>query len=420
MNVDLTSITQANYLFKMGRHQCFAGDFTIAIKNLKEASIQFLKEKDYEKYLQCQNTLVIMHTEMEQFDAIERIRHELAEIIWSHKQLGANYACFHYSLGFCFLRQKNYIKAQVQLDQALAQNLKLQKLSSEQQDQKKLLISYIDACYISYSFVCLYTASNQIPSAVQELKNMEGWIKRFKSLHTQINNGQTILEQKNSNKDIQALLEYSEDEQHTVEFIYNFSKANILRLEQKYDSAEELYWLCYEQSQRSNRRKYMSLHLLYYLSRNYMAKENYEQASIFLNLAKKTINPNIFKKMHRRITRSLEELKKAVTSNYDMVVNFNDKVIVEKQKGHINIRNQFVLLDMLRLFISNPGTVYSKESLVEKIWKQKYDPRVHDNKIYVTVKRLRELVEPDQKKPKYLFRTKEGYYINNSVKILFK
>ena len=75
---------------------------------------------------------------------------------------------------------------------------------------------------------------------------------------------------------------------------------------------------------------------------------------------------------------------------------------------------------MLQLFISTPGVVYSKESLVEKIWKQKYDPRVHDNKIYVTIKRLRELVEPNHKKPKYIFRTKDGYYMNKKVNILLK
>ena len=93
---------------------------------------------------------------------------------------------------------------------------------------------------------------------------------------------------------------------------------------------------------------------------------------------------------------------------------------MEKEKGHINIKNQFILLDLLKLLISNPGIVYSKESLVEKVWKQKYDPRVHDNKIYVTIKRLRELVEPDHRKPKYIFRTKEGYYVNKKVKISLK
>ena len=142
----------------------------------------------------------------------------------------------------------------------------------------------------------------------------------------------------------------------------------------------------------------------------------------FLNLAKKSTNPDVFKKINREINKAIEQLKQAMTNNYDIVVNFENNIIMEKQRGYINIKNQFILLDMLKLFISNPGMVHSKESLVEKVWKQKYDPRVHDNKIYVTIKRLRELVEPDHKKPIYIFRTKTGYFINKNkrVKVISK
>ncbi len=416
MNVDVNKATPAKYLFKLGKNQCSSGDFPPAIKNLKRASVFFLKEKDYDKYLQCQHILIIMYTEMEQFKAIEDIRHELAGIIWEHKHLGVNYSRFHYSLGFCFLRQKEYTKTQVQFDQALAQNLELQKQSVERKNQEQLLISMVDACYISYGFVCLHTVNSCLPSAVQELKNLSALIENLQAFRVELKKNPHL----KSDEDVSALLEYLEEERNTLDFVCNFSKANILRLEQKYESAEELYWLCYEQSQRNQRRKYMSLHLFYYLSKNYIGRKNYEQAGIFLNLAKKSVNPNIFKTMDRKIIQTFEELKKAMTSNYDIVVNFENKMIVEKKKGHIKIKNQFVLLDMLRLFISNPGTVYSKESLVETIWKQKYDPLVHDNKVYVTIKRLRELVEPDHKKPKYIFRVKEGYYISETAKILFK
>ncbi len=75
---------------------------------------------------------------------------------------------------------------------------------------------------------------------------------------------------------------------------------------------------------------------------------------------------------------------------------------------------------MLRLFMKQPGAVYSKESLVKQVWKQDYDPGVHDNKIYVTIKRLRKLIEPDYEKPKYIFRAKNGYYLNKNTKILME
>ena len=419
MDVDLNKITQSNYLLQLGINQYVGGGFLDAIKNLKKASSHFLKEEHYEKYLQCQNLLIIMYVEMENFSAVQHIRHELSEIIWNRKSLGANYARFHFVLGFCFLRQDEFIKAQIQFDQALAQNLQLQKQSIEEKDQKKTLISQINMCYISYGFVSFYICNGQIPEAIQELKNMEMLIEHFKALYAELNTKEINFTQK-SNEDMPEFLEHLRDEQQTLEFTGCILKAHILTIEKKYDSAEELYWICYEQSQKNYRRKYMSLHLLYFLGRNYMAKEDYEQASIFLNLAKKSANPNFLKKMDRKITQALEKLKETMANNYDIIVNFENNMIVEKQKGRINIKNQFVLLDMLKLFISDQGAVYSKEFLVEKVWKQKYDPTVHDNKIYVTIKRLRELIEPDHRNPKYIFRTKEGYYINKSAKILLK
>ena len=417
--MELNEITQSNYLFKLGFNQFAAGDFPDAINSIKKAATQLLKEKDYKHYLQCQNCLILMHTEMENFDEVKLIRHELAEVIWTHKQLGTYYARFHYSLGFCFLREKDYIKAQVQFDQALAQTFKLKTRSTEQQDQKHLLISEIDTCYISYAFAYLYIAKNQILEAIQELKNMAMLIERFKDIYLKLNQSQTE-PKKESNKNILTFLEQLKDEQQTLEFVHNLAKAYVLKREKKYKSAEDLYWLCYEQSRKTYRRKYMSIHLLYLLGENYMEKEDYEQASIFLNLVKKSVNPQVFKKTHRKVIQALEDLKDVMTNKYDIVVNFENKIIVEKQKGHINIKNQFILLDLLKLLVSNQGIVYSKESLVEKVWKQKYDPRVHDNKIYVTIKRLRELVEPDHKKSKYIFRNKEGYYINKKVKISLK
>ena len=140
----------------------------------------------------------------------------------------------------------------------------------------------------------------------------------------------------------------------------------------------------------------------------------------FLKLAQKSANPKILQQMSRRITESIEELKAKKVNNYDIVISFENKTIIEKQKGQIDFKNQFILLDMLKLLISQPGNAHSKESLVEKVWQQEYNPIVHDNKIYVTIKRLKELLEPDYKNPKYIFRSKEGYYINKQVKALIK
>ncbi|WP_232468961.1 winged helix-turn-helix domain-containing protein [Bdellovibrio bacteriovorus] len=82
--------------------------------------------------------------------------------------------------------------------------------------------------------------------------------------------------------------------------------------------------------------------------------------------------------------------------------------------------SSYYWIDLLRLFVQNQGQIYSKEFLVENVWKQPYDPAIHDNKIYVTIKRLRKLIEPDYEKPKYIFRAKNGYYMNKAARVHFE
>ena len=119
---------------------------------------------------------------------------------------------------------------------------------------------------------------------------------------------------------------------HSLDLLCNLSKVHILIKEEKHKDAEELLWLCYEQSQKSHRRKYMFPHLFCILGDNYTKKGDFEQATIFLNLANKSINPLILKKMHKTITKYLSNLKDAITNNYDIVVNLENKIIVEKTK----------------------------------------------------------------------------------------
>jgi DNA-binding response OmpR family regulator len=107
-------------------------------------------------------------------------------------------------------------------------------------------------------------------------------------------------------------------------------------------------------------------------------------------------------------------------TNYDLIFELENHAVVERKLGRVDFKNQFILMDLLKLFVKNQGQVYSKEFLVENVWRQAYDPSVHDNKIYVTIKRLRKMIEPDYDKPKYIFRAKNGYFMNKSAKVLIE
>jgi DNA-binding response OmpR family regulator len=141
---------------------------------------------------------------------------------------------------------------------------------------------------------------------------------------------------------------------------------------------------------------------------------------MYLKLAKKSADPENLRYLSRHIDVQLSELGVTSADDYDLIFDPTTNAVTERKKGRVDFKNQFILLDMLRLFMKQPGTVYSKEHLVKYVWRQDYDPTVHDNKIYVTIKRLRKLIEPDYDKPRYIFRAKNGYYLNKNTKILME
>lgn len=64
---------------------------------------------------------------------------------------------------------------------------------------------------------------------------------------------------------------------------------------------------------------------------------------------------------------------------------------------------------ILKLFLLNPGIIFSREALLEKVWGYDYygDSRAVDNQI----RRLRKKIEADPENPKYILtKWAEGYY----------
>jgi DNA-binding response OmpR family regulator len=78
------------------------------------------------------------------------------------------------------------------------------------------------------------------------------------------------------------------------------------------------------------------------------------------------------------------------------------------------------LVDLLKLLMENPGVPFSKEDLAKKLWNQKYNPAIHDNTIYVTIKRIRSLIEPNPHHSKYILRSRSGYLLNQDSKVLIQ
>lgn len=140
-------------------------------------------------------------------------------------------------------------------------------------------------------------------------------------------------------------------------------------------------------------------------------------ARIYLNLAHRMIDPVNFKRLARVTENLLRQVGDAPTQEFDLILDMQKKVLIERHNGMIELKNQFILMDLMKLLMSNPGVPFSKEDLAEKLWQQKYNPTIHDNGIYVTIKRIRTLIEPNPQQHTYILRSRDGYLLSKDTKI---
>jgi DNA-binding winged helix-turn-helix (wHTH) protein len=194
-------------------------------------------------------------------------------------------------------------------------------------------------------------------------------------------------------------------------------KGQIYRKLGKHDKSLDELWCCYDLL-KGHKNLYASLSLFYGMALTYKDMGQIDEAMKYLKLAHKAIDPKNLKKLSQSVESLIETIGESTEKpRFDIVYNSAKHLVMEKNKGRIDFNNQFILLDLLELFLANQGESFSKEQLVKIVWKQTYNPDVHDNKIYVTIKRLRQLIEPDIEKPKYIFRSKNGYYFSKESRV---
>lgn len=346
-------------------------DFGIAIEKFKEAAAGYFDEKNFELYLKCQNYLLRIYAEREESENIRLTKERLQDLVLKEGfELSAK---TYYTLGICASYKGQFDIALDYFQKSLAIALA--------SDNKH------DICYAINGLAITYYSLDRLSEALKEIYNLQVFFQvmnlRDLKLSSQMLNGQ------------------------------------ILRKMKKYDQALEILWDCYDLL-RAEKNMYIYLSLLYAMAITYKESGETDMARMYLRLAKKSADPENLKYLCRHVEGQLNELGVSSSDDYDLIFDPVNHSVMEKKKGRVDFKNQFILLDMLRLFMKQPGAVYSKEYLVQHVWKQDYNPAIHDNKIYVTIKRLRKLIEPDYEKPKYIFRAKNGYYLNKNTKILME
>lgn len=359
--------------FEVGKLHCDRGDFRTAIGHLKEAAQGYFSDKNFSGHLKAMNLLLRIYAEMEMFEEIHQMKDKLQDLVLKEGfELNSK---TYYTLAVCAAYKDQSETALDYLQKALSIALAA--------DNKE------DICHAIFGLAAVYSRPgiNRHADALKEIYNLEVFFQVY--------------------------------DMPDLKVSAQMLNADILRELKKLDEAIEVLWRAYDQI-KATKNLTTVVNLQLSLGRCYLEAGDKEMARLYLGLAKRSVDPENMIRLAKRIDSCLEQLGGDPQNSFDLIFDEHNHAVVERKIGRIDFKNQFILLDLLRLFMQNQGVVYSKEYLVENVWKQAYDPAVHDNKIYVTIKRLRKLIEPDYEKPKYIFRAKNGYYMNKSARVSFE
>ena len=139
----------------------------------------------------------------------------------------------------------------------------------------------------------------------------------------------------------------------------------------------------------------------------------------FIERPKSCTNLKTFRRLANELKGEIDDLN---DSSVDLYLDLANRKVKEHTRGTIDFKHRFVLLEVLFLLVKNIHRSFNKEKLAKAIWKDEYNPMIHDKLIYTSVSRLRKLIEPKNQKTakrKYIIRGKDGYTFNPDVKIRF-
>ena len=402
------------------------GSFSKSLICFEKSMEGFKKTRDFHSYLFCYIYVIQILNELQDTERLRHYNKELERLSQEH-DFSEKPLVIAYSSYYSLYIDKDFVKVKTDMRKAL-------KIAFDQYDEAVKSGSILDQNNLRFEIMfCLYIYSiyyyeiKEYSLCLKELDNLDILLKDYLDIKNELDGAAARQESPPENQAyyIRALngLNKNLPKIQMMKIGIKLIKALIqIRHFKKYSQADKTLWSLYEEVNTQNM-KYLAPYILFYMSWCQFLSGNKSQTALFYNLAEKSANPerklflNYLEKF--KTQASLEPISYE-SSHYDIIFNTRDNKLIERKKGFVDLKSQFILIDLLKILLLNQGVSYSKEKLVEKIWKEDYSPEVHDNKIYVTIKRLREAIEVDSCRPVYICRNSVGYYFSKSAKILIK
>lgn len=376
-------------LFELGQLYLEKCDFPNAVDCFEKVKTEALQFHLYDNYFRAIACLLRIHAERLDFGKYDSLLREVVQVGSSLSGYKRYEPKIHYKQGIAASYRQQRDEARLHFGQARALLEVLVKDSTlakkDREDVQRDLLS---------SRYALAMLEKDAGNPALSLKFAEELLKEIEELH----HGEAPFEHVHLH-DIEASLHILRGQCHR-----ELGDAN---------KSLDCFWTAH-----SILKTYRSWSNYYYvllgLGRAYQALGNTERAQIFFDLISDAVGNlelNALKKMLERVSAG------AQPNRNRLIVDRERKVIVENKIGEVHFERRFVLLEIFYLLASHPGKVFSKEDLVDKIWRESYNPMIHDSKVYTSISRLRKLIEPDFKRPVYILNERDGYAFNAAVQL---
>lgn len=353
------------------------GDYSSALSEFEFLAERFYRQGDGPRFVECNVYVLRLLAEQEAFTKVEKVESRILEFFEKtdfttiSPQLLSR---MHYVLGICLVYRGDKHEA------AMDQFRESIQFAIESGDRSALAWPLYGAATVLY-------ARTRYDDALRELQKL-----------------QTLLS-------CRPLPELS-----SSSLLLN---SLILRNQKRLDESLGKAWDAFE-SLKQQPHMGLYLHTLATLGTIFREKGEPATARIYLDLARRSLKRNELPRIARIVDEALEQLGGESTV-FDLALNLKAGTLHEACRGEIRFDGQFLLRDMLSVFlrtsVKSPGSVLRKEDLVREVWGETYRPQNHDNKIYVNIKRLRRLIEAEDGSTEYILRGKQGYYLNPKARV---
>lgn len=376
-------------LFELGQLYFEKCDFPNAVDCLEKVKTEALQFHLYDNYFRSIAYLLRIHAERLDFDKHQSLIREVLQVGSSLTGYARYSPKLEYNQGIAAVyrnaseeAEAHFLAAREQLSTLL---LTGQLAGREREEALR------DSLMVRYSLAILQKARKEYPEALSATTAL---LKEIDDL----SHGETALEH------VQL---------YDVEATILVLEGQCYRELGEHQKALDRFWAAHSLL-KSHRNWSHYYYVLLGLGRTYQSMGNHERAQIFFDLISDAISNlelNELKQLLERVSRAPGDRANR------LLIDRERKVVIETKLGEVHFERRFVLLEILYLLASQPGKVFTKEELVDKIWRESYNPMIHDSKVYTSISRLRKLIEPDFRKPIYILNERDGYAFSPAVQL---